>query len=76
MTSSSRVEPTPAAPTAAIGEIPQAEFSPVPHEHLENALIVAALAHATAKTRKDRIYTWRRLQFLRQQQEAQRRLKA
>ena len=45
----------------------------VPAEHLENALIVAALAHATAKTPAARAIAWRRLDTLRKQKEEQRR---
>ena len=49
-----------------------AERTPVPADHLENALIVAALAHATAKTPASRANAWRRLDALLKQQKEQR----
>jgi hypothetical protein len=45
----------------------------VPADHLENALIIAALTHATAKTPAARARAWHRLDALRKQKEEQRR---
>lgn len=42
---------------------------PVPTEHLENALIVASLAHATARTPAERDVAWRRLMDLKRQRD-------
>lgn len=42
--------------------------APVPAEHIENAIIVASLAHQCARTPTERRAAWERLQALIQQQ--------
>lgn len=52
--------------------IPPVEQARVTPGHLENALIVAVLAHATAKTPRARALAWKRLDALRKQKEEMR----
>lgn len=52
---------------------PSTQPAPVTPENIESALIVAALAHATAKTPAARASAWKRLDALRKQRDDLRR---